>query len=219
MKVGTDGVMLGAWADTDGVERALDIGAGSGLIAIMLGQRSAHITVDAVEIDEPSYEQARENMAQAPWSSRLRAFHTSIQDFSREAAHQYQLIVSNPPFFSGGTFSDDHNRANVRHAIKLPHGDLLSAVRSLLSPEGKFCLVLPYIEGLRFQELAESYHLHCTRMTEVFPRPGKQVERLLMQFELEKKPLLQDSLVIQQEKGSEWTEEYVRLTGGFYLNM
>ncbi|MCB9303929.1 MAG: methyltransferase [Lewinellaceae bacterium] len=219
MKVGTDGVMLGAWADTDGVERALDIGAGSGLIAIMLGQRSAHIMVDAVEIDEPSYEQARENMAQAPWSSRLRAFHTSIQDFSREAAHQYQLIVSNPPFFSGGTFSDDHNRANVRHAIKLPHGDLLSAVRSLLSPEGKFCLVLPYIEGLRFQELAESYHLHCTRMTEVYPKQGKPVERLLMQFERQGKSLEKDSLVIQKEQNNDWTAQYIKMTGAFYLNM
>ena len=219
MKIGTDGVLLGAWADVTEAKLALDIGTGSGVIAIMLAQRAPHVRVHAVEIDAASFEQAQENMGRSPWSDRLDAHHAAIQDFARQAPLQYEHIVSNPPFFSGGTFSQNNSRTNVRHTIKLPHGDLLNAVRTLLSPDGKFSVVLPYIEGLRFQELAQSYHLHCTRMTEVFPRPGKQVERLLMQFELEKKPLLQDSLVIQQEKGSEWTEEYVRLTGGFYLNM
>lgn len=219
MKVGTDGVLLGAWADVEGVEQALDIGAGSGLIAIMLAQRAPRARVHAVEIDAPSFEQANENMARSPWSGRLEAFHTPVQDFARQAVHRYQHIVSNPPFFSGGTFSHNHNRTNVRHTVKLPHGDLLSAVRTLLTPEGKFSLVLPYIEGLRFRELALSYHLHCTRVMEVYPRPGKPVERLLMQFEREPKAKAEESLVIQKEQGNDWTEEYIGLTGGFYLNM
>lgn len=219
MKVGTDGVLLGAWADTGGVSNILDIGTGSGLIAIMLAQRTAHATIHAVEVDQASAQQAKENMEAAPWSSRMQAFHTAIQDYARLSPQQYQLIVSNPPFFSGGTFSHSQDRNSVRHTVKLPHGDLLSAVRSLLSPDGRFALILPYIEGLRFQELAIDYHLCCTKITEVRPKEDKPIERLLMQFERQAKPVEKNTLVIQKEKRDEWTEEYISLAGAFYLKM
>ncbi len=219
MKVGTDGVLLGAWADVRSARSILDIGTGSGLIAIMLAQRAPDAHIQAVEVDKEAYEQACGNMAQAPWADRLEAFHMSIQHFAKAAPQRYELIVSNPPFFTGGTFSNHQDRNSVRHTIKLPHGDLLSAVRNLLAPGGRFCLILPYIEGLRFQEMARHYHLYCTRLMEVKPKKEKAVERLLMQFELEQKELEKESLVIQKEGQNEWTEEYVRLAGAFYLYM
>lgn len=219
MKVGTDGVLLGAWADVEGAGSALDIGTGSGIIAIMLGQRNSNLKIHGVEVDQEAFEQAKDNMLNAPWADRLEVFHTSIQDFAKTEPGQYDLIVSNPPFFTGGTFSSNQDKTSVRHTVKLPHGDLLTAARSLLKETGKFCVILPFIEGLRFQELAESYKLHCTKIMEVQPKKDKPIERLLMQFEKSRKPPTCESLVIQHDGVNEWTEAYIALTGAFYLYM
>ncbi len=219
MKIGTDGVLLGAWAEVSGAQQVLDIGAGSGVIALMLAQRTETAQIHAVEVDAEAYGQACENVEATPWADRVHVFHAPIQDFTQTSGDQYDLIVSNPPFFSGGTFSASQDRNSVRHTIKLPHGDLLQAVRKLLSAAGSFCVVLPLIEGLRFAELAQDYHLFCTKMTEVRPKTDKPVERLLMQFQANPRPLLKDSLVVQHEERNDWTEEYIKLTGEFYLKM
>lgn len=219
MKIGTDGVLLGAWADVSNARAALDIGTGSGVIAIMLAQRSEQLRIDAVEVDTFAFEQAAENMLNCPWSDRLTIIPNSIQEFAAECPEKYDLIVSNPPFFSGGTFSQNQDRNSVRHTVKLPHGDLLGAARTLLAPEGRFCVILPYIEGLRFLELAEGYHLHCTHMTEVRTKADKPVERLLMQFERQPGKTLVDGLVIQKGDNNDWTEAYMALTRAFYLYM
>lgn len=219
MKVGTDGVLLGAWADVTGAGHILDIGTGTGVIAIMLGQRRPTAIIHAVEIDPEACKQAEQNMRQAPWADQLQVFNTSIQDFAGVHLYHYDLIVSNPPFFSGGTFSANQDRTSVRHTVKLPHGELLTAVRNLLAPAGKFCVILPLIEGLRFQELAETYKLFCTRVTEVRPKADKPVERLLLQFEHKRNEVVKDELVIQKEKNNDWTEAYITLTGDFYLKM
>lgn len=219
MKIGTDGILLGAWAGGEHARHILDIGTGTGLIAIMLGQRASSAQIHAVEIDQASCEQARENMAAAPWAKRLHLHAQSIQDFARTTDLQFDLIVSNPPFFTGGTFSDRSDRTQVRHTVKMPHGDLLAAVRTLLAPDGRFAVILPLIEGLRFQELAETYHLYCTRLTEVHPRQNKPVERLLMEFAQDKQPLRKDQLVIQHDKNNHWTEAFIALTRDFYLDM
>jgi tRNA1Val (adenine37-N6)-methyltransferase len=219
MKVGTDGVLLGAWVDVSGVRNALDIGAGSGIIAIMLGQRAPEAHIHAVEIEREAFDQAQANMQQAPWSDRLAIFHTAIQNYAAQHNGKYDLIVSNPPFFSGGTFSHQADRNSVRHTVKLPHGDLLAAVRTLLHDEGRFGVVLPYIEGLRFQELARSYKLYASKILEVRPKQAKPVERLLMQFEKQEREPQLDELVIQHDGPNEWTEAYQALTGAFYLYM
>jgi len=219
MKVGTDGVLLGAWADVSGVQTVLDVGTGSGVIALMLAQRTEQAVIHAVEIDAEASAQAVENMQNTVWANRLQVFPIAIQDFVREAENRYDLIVSNPPFFTGGTFSHSQERNSVRHTVKLPHGDLLAAARSLLSKQGRFCVILPYMEGLRFQELARDYNLHCTNMTEVHPNANKPVERLLLQFERHERPPVQSQLVIQAEGRNEWTEQYVALTRDFYLYM
>ena len=221
MKVGTDGVLLGAWADVSTAQRILDIGAGTGVITIMLGQRTKNngALVHGVEIDPDSAKQARENMQAAPWANRMKLFETAIQDFARVTDQRYDLIVSNPPFFSGGTFSDHQDRNDVRHTVKLPHGDLLTSVRQLLSRNGKFCVILPLIEGMRFKEMAAEYGLFCTRVTRVKPKQDKVVERLLLQFEFEDEVEANDELIIQREERNDWTDAYIALTKDFYLKM
>ena len=218
MKIGTDGVLLGAWSDVKEANNILDIGTGTGVIAIMLGQRNTHATIHGIEVDELATQQAKENMASAPWSERLNAFLISIQQYALITDRKYDLIVSNPPFFTGGTLSSNQDKTNVRHTVKLPHGELLEAVRALLTDEGRFCVILPLIEGLRFQELAESYHLYCTKRTDVIPvLEKKATERLLLQFEKTRKPIEINTLVIQKASiRHNYTDEYIQLTKDFY---
>lgn len=218
MKVGTDGVLLGAWVEVSGMQKALDIGAGTGVIAIMLSQRNPELVVHGVEIDEVSCVQAAQNMQHSPWAERLCAICSSIQDYAETHTGNYDLIVSNPPFFSGGALSESHSRLHVRHTVKLPHGDLLSATRKLLNPDGVFAVILPLLEGLRFVEMARSYRLYCERMTEVRTKADKPVSRLLLQFSPHIPDVLRkDSLVIQEDGINAWTPEYRALTEAFYL--
>jgi tRNA1Val (adenine37-N6)-methyltransferase len=185
----------------------------------MIAQRAKDAMIEAVEINQEACQQAAENMLASPWSSRLNAVCDAIQEFAKNTSKKYDLIVSNPPFFSGGTFSNAADRNEVRHTIKLPNGDLLAAVRSLLSENGKFCVILPTMEGLRFQERAQNYRLYCTKMTEVKPKHDKPVERVLLQFEKSPKVLEKNDLVIQFEKRNHYTDDYISLTGDFYLKM
>ena len=219
MKIGTDGVLLGAWCDVSTATKALDIGTGSGVIAVMLGQR-CQADIVGIEIDKCAYLEAKLNMEHAEWSERLTAKNAAIQDYAKLSREEYDLIVSNPPYFSGGTFSQNQDRNNVRHTVKLGHGDLLTAARKLLTKKGKFCVILPLIEGLRFQELAKKYALYCTKITKVKSRPDGSVERLLM--ELQKTPIdtpLKDEMSIYQQKGKGYSAEYIGLTKDFYLKM
>jgi tRNA1Val (adenine37-N6)-methyltransferase len=220
MKVGTDGVLLGAWANVAQAETILDIGTGTGVIAIMAAQRTVatQAQVDGVEIDESAYLQAKENMAKSPFATRLTAIHQSIQDFEPASGRKYDVIISNPPFFTGGTFSGNQEKNNVRHTVKLPHGDLLHATQRLLNKNGRFCLILPWLEGLRFIEIARNYHFYCTVMREVRPKPGKNIERLLLQFEWQDKKMVKDELILMLENGqrNDYTPEYIQLTNEFY---
>ena len=217
MKVGTDGVLLGAWSDVSAAKTILDIGTGTGIIALMLAQRTTIARVDAVEVDEASYKQAKSNFAKSKWDNNLSVLHISIQNYSASIANEYDLIVCNPPFFSGGTLSSYQDKNTVRHTIKLSHQDLIKSTRTLLSREGKFSVILPLIEGLRFVEIAESYGLHCTKKTEVKPKKIKPIERLLLEFSKIKKPMINDELIIQKEGRNDWTDAYISLTDGFHL--
>ena len=218
MKIGTDGIMLGAWANIDHATKALDIGTGTGVIALMLAQRAAKAQIEGIDIDEVACNQAKGNFKASPWSDRLSVIHDPIQDYARFTRNKYDLIVSNPPFFSGGTFGMKEERAIARQTVRMPHGDLLIAVRQLLAKEGRFCLVLPYLEGLRFQERAEEYHLFCTKATEVKPMPEAPVKRLLMQFEHHNQPVASGTLVIRENtKEDSYTSGYRALLQDFLL--
>lgn len=218
MKVGTDGVLLGAWANVRGAGTILDIGAGTGLIALMLAQRAPKARIDAVELDPGSAEQAAENIAASPWHDRVRVFPLPIQDFDAPEGRMYDLIVSNPPFFTGALKSPKAGRNQVRHGETLSFSDLLRSVGRLLPPQGRFSLILPYAEAKTFHELAVHYHLFTGRIREVHSRLGKPVERVLMEFGRAPAPLVREpALCLQGDGAGGRSEEYGELTEGFYL--
>jgi tRNA1Val (adenine37-N6)-methyltransferase len=221
MKVGTDGVLLGAWANIEAAQNILDIGTGTGVIAVMLAQRSQNtegVKIHAVEIDAMAAEQAQVNFKAAPFAERLAVFPLSIQDFAQKSTHKYDLIVSNPPFFTGGTLNSNGDKTNVRHTVKLPHGDLLSATRSLLAKGGRFCVILPLIEGMRFIEIAATYGFYNTQRMDVRFKKEKPIERLLLSFEQSHKTLAHEELILQHSTSGDrdFTDEYRNLTKDFY---
>lgn len=215
MKVGTDAVLLGAWASVEGTAHILDIGAGSGIIALMLAQRTMPpVKIDAVEMEADDAAQAIENVAASPWPSKITVHHTRIQDF--HSPHQYDLIVSNPPFFSSSWLPPSARRERARHTQTLTHLELLQYVQRLLAPHGRFAIVLPTVEGVQFKSDAEALGFYCHRSLAFFSRAGKPQERWLLEFSFEKKTLIATRLVLY-ERDEIWTEDYTRLTAPFYL--
>ena len=218
MKIGTDGVLLGAWADVQAAKSILDIGTGTGLIALMAAQRNELATIDAVEIDVMSYEEAKQNFEESKWSERLHIFHSSIQDYTKNCEKQYDLILSNPPYFINSTKSKYDYKNQVRHTDNLSFEDLIESVYILLNDSGKFCVVLPFAEGVIFEALAKAKNLFCTKKVNVKGRDFKPTERLLMQFEKIEKHITESHLIIQNTpKRHDYTSDYIELTKDFYL--
>jgi tRNA1Val (adenine37-N6)-methyltransferase len=215
MKVGTDGVLLGAWVDVSGVKSILDVGTGSGLIALMLAQQS-NATIDAVEIDEPSFAQAKENIERCPWRERVNVFHQSFQSFAQSSQKKYDLIVSNPPYFIKSLLPTEAARVAARHADELPQEDLVSGVNALLEPNGRFAAIFPYVEGNMFVARAAANGLYCSKRVNVIGKQGTGVKRLLLEFGKEKLPLDESELTIRDINDG-FTNEYRLLTKDFYL--
>ncbi len=219
MKVNTDGILLGSWAQLENATHALDIGTGTGLIALMLAQRSENLSVDAIEIDSPSYKEAHLNVMNSKFSDRVSVFHESIQNYSKICTKQYDLIVSNPPFFTGGTMSINENKANVRHTVKLSHIDLLNSVKKLLSQNGFFDIILPYVEGMRFIEIAQHYNLYPHQIVEVKSRSEKPIERCLIRLGFMKISNIKTSTLVlsQSPKANDFSAEFVEWVKDFYI--
>ncbi len=219
MKIGTDGVLLGAWATVENAQTIFDIGTGTGLIALMLAQRNTQVTINAIEIDEAAFLQARDNFKNSPFATRLNIIHQSIQTYANTSSSRYDLIISNPPFFikNKGTNSNQKNRQIARQTNLLTHTELLDCVLKLLSIEGRFCVILPYLEGLNFIQQAKIKSLFCNKMIEVRGRIEKPIERLLLEFSRQDLPLIREELVIQKSsKRHDYTPKYINLTKDFY---
>ncbi|HOY04462.1 MAG TPA: methyltransferase [Saprospiraceae bacterium] len=217
--VGTDAVLLGAWADIAGARRILDIGTGTGVIALMLAQRTENqrgIQIDAVEIHPDSAMCAGRNFAASPWADHLNVFETTIQNFAEIADNQYDLIISNPPFFSEKTKAPDETRRLGRHTATLPPNEMLAAVNKLLTPNGRFVVVLPVQEGWRLCESAVPAGLYWTLIAEVRGRREKPVERLLIEFQRDPYPFRKESILIYED-GLRYSTQYQELTQDFYL--
>ncbi len=216
MKVGTDAVLLGAWANVNHADRILDIGAGSGVITLMLAQRSESAHIDAVEIEHLDATQANENILNSPWSNRISIHEVSIQQFT--SGVKYDLIVSNPPYFNNSFQPPDQKRLHTRHTVSLNFKELLAAVVRLLKIDGKFSIILPHTEGLEFIELAKLEGIFCSRQWSFRPRKERPVERLLLEFQFQPKEE-EEAEIIHYGVNGEWTEEYKALTKDFYLKL
>ncbi|MFR9523719.1 MAG: methyltransferase [Rikenellaceae bacterium] len=215
MKVGTDGVMLGAWAAIDpSDDNILDIGTGTALIALMMAQRSG-ARVDAVEIDSSSAEQAQENVTASKWSNLIEVHHININDFDQN--FRYDQIVCNPPYFSDSLLPPNSERAVARHTINLSFDELIAAVERLISREGKFSLILPVQELEAFEHCAKG-KLFLWRKCYVRSRVGGDCKRILGEYRLSQPERVEiEDIAIRESETNEYTAEYKELTKDFYL--
>ncbi len=230
MKVGTDGVLLGAWVSLSGKPISiLDIGAGTGLIALQLAQRSIAETIDAIELDDDAYEQSVENFETSPWGDRLFCYHASLQEFVEEIDDSYDLIVSNPPFYEPPLSAEQTSlpkeekntstsREIARSRVSLSFEELLGGVQKLLSPNGSFAAIIPYKEEKEFCLLALKFNLYPNRITRVKGNPDSEIKRSLLQFSFHETEVQEDELVIEMARHT-YTDEYKKLTAAFYLKM
>ena len=219
MKVGTDGVLLGAWCPIDNNPFSiLDIGAGTGILSLMIAQRSKAEQIDAIEIDEDAFEQCVDNFESSPWSDKLFCFHAGLDEFMEEPEDEYDLIISNPPFYTEDYKTENEQRDLARFSDALPFKDLVEAANLLLSENGIFAVIIPFKEEEKFIALAKDFELHPFKITRVKGTPTTEIKRSLLAFSKTQKQTLVDELIIETAR-HQYTEEYVDLTKDFYLKM
>ena len=219
MKIGTDGVLLGAWTDLESNPYSiLDIGAGTGLIAMMLAQRSEAEVIDAIEIDGDAYEQCVENFEASNWSNRLFCYHAGLDEFVDEMEDIYDFIISNPPFYSEDVASGNKARDIARQNSSLPFDELLEGVAKLLTEDGIFATIIPYKEEVSFIGLAKENGLHPRRILRVRGNSTSPLKRSLVEFGFNQSNCSEQQLTIETKR-HEYTTEYQELTKAFYLKM
>ena len=216
MKVGTDGTLLGAWTDVKNAKYILDIGTGTGLIALMLAQRTRDSKIEAIEIDAAAIGDAQENFAQSPWKDRLILHHARAQDF--KPSEKFDLIVSNPPYFIDSYKPPSEQRITARHAENLTFQELIDTSQSLLTADGKLSVILPAVEGTHLIDLAVKNDLFLSRKWTFRTRPEKPIERLLLEF-ARKGTAFEEGEILLYSSGEEWSESYKALTKEFYLKL
>lgn len=214
MKVGTDGVLLGAWAGTKGVARALDVGTGTGLIALMLAQRS-DARIEAVDVEAGAVAQANANFRASPWHERLNAWNVRIQEW--EVSQPYDLLISNPPFFQHSLQTKNANKAMARHQVDMNFDDLISAANRLLRDDGKLALILPFDRAAGFRSKALLGGFHVFREMMLYPREGKPPHRCMLELGKKKMPVESRHLTIRN-RSNNYTKAYKELTQDFYLH-
>lgn len=219
MKVGTDGVLLGAWTSVESNPFSiLDIGTGTGLIALQLAQRSHAELIDAIEIEDNAYEQAVENFENSPWSDRLFCYHAGLGEFVDEIEDKYDLIVSNPPFYTENYKTEDTQRDTARFTDALPFEELVAGAAHLLESTGTFATIIPYKEHEGFINLAKAHNLFPNKICHVKGNPKANYKRSLLSFSFEATEILMEELVIETKR-HQYTEAYISLTKDFYLKL
>lgn len=220
MKVGTDGVLLGAWTPVhNNPYSILDIGSGTGLLALMMAQRTHAEQIDGVEIDELAHEQAINNFENSPWGDRLFCYHAGLEQFANEIDEEYDLIISNPPFFSEDVISNDKQRDTARFQEALPFDLLIEAVEFFLSEKGIFSVIIPAKEEDKLIHLAAEFGIYPMKVTRVRGHEDAEIKRSLIAFSrelIEKIPL--DELIIEIDRHV-YTPEFTALVKDFYLKL
>ena len=217
MKVGTDGVLLGAWADINQAQHILDIGTGTGLVALMLAQRS-NATITAIDIDEQACLQASQNVKNSAWHDRVFVQHTSLENFISTTSTMYDLIVSNPPYFINSMHAPNAQRTVARHATDEFHQQIIKAASVFLKPNAKLCVVLPFNLVEPFTLAGALYNLFCTHQIDVKTTPTKAPKRALLQFSKSQSAVIASELVIENAR-HEYSTEFKRLLHDFYLKL
>lgn len=218
MKVGTDGVLLGAWTNIDCSTKVLDIGTGTGLIALMLAQRNNKVKIDAIDINKEAIKQAKENIKISPFTKQITCYHSSLQDFARVQNEKYDIIVSNPPFFKQSLKSPNENRTLARHTDSLLIEELLELSSYLLTEQGRLSIIYPSDDKDLILNIASENGLYISRITDVLPTPDSSPKRVLLEFCKTESTPSTDSLII--EKGRHiYSEDFTKLAKDFYLKL
>ncbi|MFZ0282158.1 MAG: methyltransferase [Bacteroidales bacterium] len=214
--VGTDGVLLGAYAYISGSARILEIGTGTGLIALMLAQRS-ETEIVAIEPEVNSYAEACHNTGLSKWKDRIRVINCTLQDYL-PVDTLFDLIVANPPYFIDSLKNPDPHKSMARHNTMLSHADILVAATRLLREDGKLQIILPYAEGNIFIADAHEYGFYCNDILKIKPLPSGAIRRMILCFSRQRTIVTEKFLTIEKGKRHEFTDDYIKLTGDFYLN-
>ena len=216
MKVGTDALLLGAWCNLHSCKRILDIGTGTGIIALMCAQRSK-ARISGVEIDPSAADQASENFSDSPWSKRLEIIQGDIRE-NLKMAKDYDLIVSNPPYFKDSLPGKNPGRNIARHEESLPLNELIDSAKKMMSKNGKLSLILPLDRYNISEILFNKAGLYLTRKTTVSSRPGSAILRVLSEWSLDNQDTVNSHININSEESNEYHSDYYYLTRDFYLD-
>lgn len=217
MKVGTDGVLIGAWAESDNVAEILDIGSGTGLISLMLSQRFPKASITGVELDTDAHRESIENVSRSSWKERVQMVNDSIQDFAVNSTKSFGLIVSNPPFYKTQLRPPNERRSVARHNDTLPFGELLSSVKKMLADDGRFCVILPAESQGEIETLCTKMDLSFAKKCTVLPTPDKPAKRILYSISKQKNQTVCETIVIESNGRHHYSAEYKKLTKDFYL--
>jgi tRNA1Val (adenine37-N6)-methyltransferase len=218
MKVGTDAVLLGAWTECGNAKKILDVGTGTGVLALMLAQKS-EATIWAIDIDKDSFIEAKENAYQSKWNNRLNVLNISMQEFTKENSNDFDVIISNPPYFTDAYKAKELSRNTARHTDELPFDQLIECVVKLLSEDGHFYSILPYNEAIQFKDMASKNNLYLIKSTRVKTKPEKEPKRLLMMYSKKQAIQTEDELVIELDERHHYTQQYIDLTKDYYLDI
>ncbi len=215
MKIGTDGILLGAWANVNNTSSAIDIGTGTGIIALMLAQKNSSLTIDAIESDKAACIDAQTNFLSSPWLNRLNLYNEAIQEYNPKK--KYDCIISNPPFFEKSLKSVTNSRSLARHTNSLHYKDLLEFSKNNLSDNGSLSIILPVEQAFKCTTIADKYSLYLNRRCNVFPKPNKKQHRTLLELSKRNNELTENDLIIETENRHNYTHDYINLTKDFYI--
>ncbi|MBS1646292.1 MAG: methyltransferase [Bacteroidetes bacterium] len=217
-KVGTDAVLIGAWAEAQQAQNILDIGTGTGIIALMMAQKS-QAYIDAIDIERGSFEQAQENAQHSIWADRIKVYQTSLQNLAKDSEKKYDLIITNPPYFVDSSKAPDEERSHARHTDTLSFSELILGVKILLQKKGVFYIILPTKEAIDFKKLAEKSDLYLKKWLRVKTKSTNEKEkRHIMQFAFAKEVVTEQTMSIEHEGRHNYTDEYKNLTKDFYIH-
>ena len=217
MKVGTDGVILGAWTNVTDSKRALDIGTGTGLLALMLAQRSDFLTIDAIELDPGAARQAEENVAGSGFNERITVRHADFRTFNPGHGISYDLVICNPPYFSGSKLPGSRERGMARHSDTLTTEDIFTGSSRLLDKKCRLSIIVPAENAGIIIKEAQKAGLYPIRQLLIHPFPGVYPKRICIEFSREVQEPVTETITIEQGPRHAWTDEYRKLTCDFYL--